>query len=160
MTMNFGTTRFKYFWGRMFTMKRHHVVMYSIRMMPRSCPSESRRLNVQGPMKVLQKLGMLFAALLAWSGASSGQTWTAVTLPFPGGAGTALLETDGNVMVQDTTGFGLGAWFELVPNLSASYASGVWIPLPAPPAWIRSAVLRFGGTARRQDRVRGRRVQR
>jgi len=98
---------------------------------------------MRGTVKVLQKLGIVSIALLAWSGAVSAQSWTAV-LGFPGGsAGTAMLRTHGNVMVQDSD---TGQWYELVPDLTGSYSNGSWSALnPAPngyaPRFYGSAVL-------------------
>src|ERR1700693_2074768 len=102
-----------------------------------------RREIMQGTVKALQRFGIVSVALLAWSGAVSAQTWTAVT-PFPGSsAGTPMLRTDGNVMVQDSDS---GQWYELVPDLTGSYATGSWSALnPAPsgyaPRFYGSAVL-------------------
>ena len=77
-----------------------------------------------------QRIGLCLAALLAWCGLASAQHWTPITMPFPGSAGTAMLRTDGMVMVEDnSTGF----WWGLVPDSTGSYQNGVWVLLPLPP---------------------------
>ena len=61
-------------------------------------------------------------------------------------AGTALLLTDGSVMVQDA---GTSHWWKLVPDNTGSYVAGTWSPLaPLPggyaPLYFASAVLPDG----------------
>jgi hypothetical protein len=92
--------------------------------------------------KVFHELGMLLVALLAWSSPSSAQSWTKVNTPFPGVAGTALLLTDGKVMVQDSD---TGTWFLLVPS-NGDYRTGSWVgtasmPSGYGPLYYASAIL-------------------
>lgn len=93
-----------------------------------------------------RRLGLCTAALLMGSVMAAAQHWTPITLPFPGSAGTAILRTDGGVMIEDyTTGF----WWELYPDLTGSYQNGVYVLLPlAPlgydPLYFASAVLPDG----------------
>lgn len=103
-------------------------------------------------MKALQKLGIMAVALLACSGAARAQSWSAVT-PFPGlGAGTAILRTDGNVMVEevDTTGYATGNWYLLSPSSTGKYENGTWFlwtsttGLGYAPLYFGSAVLPDG----------------
>jgi len=107
---------------------------------------------VQRSKKVLQELGIATAFLLIFCGAAKAQTWAAVT-PFPGlGAGTAILRTDGNVMVEevDTTGYATGNWYLLVPNSAGNYENGTWLlwtetsSLGYAPLYFGSAVLPDG----------------
>ena len=61
------------------------------------------------------------------------------------GAGTALLMTDGTVMVQDNT----SNWYSLAPNKNGDYVEGKWTtkaPLPSNygPLYFASAVLADG----------------
>jgi hypothetical protein len=90
-----------------------------------------------------QKFGVLLVVLLAWSSLVSAQKWTALTFPFPGDAGTAVLQTDGTVMVQDTD---TGSWLLLEPTLDGTYAGGFWSPVPIMPGtnsplYFASAIL-------------------
>ena len=100
-----------------------------------------------------RRLGIPVAALLAFSSAASAQHWTPLPT-FPGsGAGTALLEPDGNVMVQEITGpggTGTGNWYQLAPSNTGDYQAGVWSMLPSTsgfgygPQFFGSAVLTNG----------------
>ncbi len=104
--------------------------------------------------EIWEKFTMLLIALLAWCGSASAQHWTPVTFPFPGGAGTAMLETNGNVMVQDTTGSGgtgLGLWWELVPDDTGDYSNGVWALLSLPP--VGYAPQFYGSAVLPDDRI-------
>lgn len=90
----------------------------------------------------LQKFGVGLI-LLACCSLASAQTWTALTFPFPGSAGTAVLQTDGTVMVQDS---GTGSWLLLAPTLSGTYSGGTWLPVPIMkasnnPLYFGSAIL-------------------
>lgn len=96
-----------------------------------------------------RKIGLCIAALLTCSVLATAQHWTPITLAFPGSAGTAILRTDGVVMVEDNnTGF----WWGLFPDSTGSYQNGVWLLLPLPPAsynplYFASAVLPDGRVA-------------
>jgi hypothetical protein len=88
---------------------------------------------------------------LAFTTLASGQSWTALNNQPTFYAGTALLLTDGTVMVQQmtNTGFGTGGWWRLTPDGFGSYVNGTWSPLAAMPAgygplFYGSAVLPDG----------------
>jgi hypothetical protein len=90
----------------------------------------------------------LFLTLAALAGA---QSWVPLTHQPGFNAGTALLLTDGTVMVQQMTagGFGTGNWWRLTPDLFGSYQNGTWSQLAAMPAgyaplYFASAVLPDG----------------
>jgi hypothetical protein len=96
------------------------------------------------PSKLLQ-LSALCGAL--WlSTPSQSQTWTPLSHA-PGFApSTALLLTDGTVMVQATDS---GSWWKLTPDLTGSYINGTWsqlasMPTGYGPLYYASAVLPDG----------------
>ncbi|MGC1379399.1 MAG: hypothetical protein WA814_00080 [Candidatus Baltobacteraceae bacterium] len=65
---------------------------------------------------------------------------------FPNGPGTALLMTDGTVMVQDVCS---SAWYSLSPDQNGNYVSGTWtqkasLPSGYAPLYFASAVLADG----------------
>ena len=76
----------------------------------------------------------------------SAQTWSALNNKATFGAGTALLLTDGTVMVQNTDA---GAWWRLTPDNTGSYINGTWaqqasLPSGYGPLYYASAVLPDG----------------
>jgi hypothetical protein len=90
-----------------------------------------------------QRLGVGLIIVLACCSLASAQSWTALTFPFPGSAGTAVLQTDGRVMVQDSD---TGIWLLLEPTLEGTYAGGTWAPVPVMPGtdnplYFASAIL-------------------
>ena len=96
-----------------------------------------------------RRLGLCTAALLISNVLATAQHWTPITLAFPGSAGTAILRTDGVVMVEDNNS---GFWWGLFPDSTGSYQNGVWQLLPLPPAgynplYFASAVLPDGRVA-------------
>jgi Kelch motif len=87
----------------------------------------------------------IFALILPAVG-SAQPTWTPLTHPAPFGASTALLLTDGTVIVQQ---FASSLWYRLTPDQFGSYVNGTWssiAPLPAgyAPYAYASAVLADG----------------
>lgn len=100
-------------------------------------------------VNVFHKLGMLFVMLLAWPNVSSAQTWKSVTAPFKGNvASTAILRTDGNVMVQDLE---TSSWWILEPSNGGDYSNGSWhaagsLPSGYGPLYFASAILTDGRT--------------
>lgn len=97
-------------------------------------------------MKSLRMLGVALATLLSWSSLASAQTWTPLTNPAPFNANSALLLTDGTVMVQDTE---TPNWWRLTPDQSGSYVNGTWTQLASMdpsygPLYHASAVLADG----------------
>src|SRR5471030_2673970 len=77
---------------------------------------------------------------------AGGWQQVAAASPFgSNGAGTALLMTDGTIMVQDNE----SSWYSLAPNKNGNYVQGKWTPkasLPAGygPLYFASAVLADG----------------
>jgi hypothetical protein len=83
--------------------------------------------------------------LLALPGISYAQSWQPLTHQPTFIASTALLLTDGTVMVHD----GGQAWWRLTPDLNGSYVNGTWsqlasLPSNYSPLYYASAVLRDG----------------
>jgi hypothetical protein len=77
------------------------------------------------------------------------QTWTPLNNQPTFNASTALLLTDGTVMVQVDNGSGGGQWWKLTPDANGSYVSGRWSQLASMPAgytpkYFASAVLPDG----------------
>jgi len=90
-------------------------------------------------------------SLLIVSVSASAQTWTTLTNTPPAPLGTALLLTDGTVMVQGmaTTGYATGNWYRLTPSSTGSYIAGTWstlatMPSGYSPLYYASAVLSDG----------------
>ena len=96
------------------------------------------------------KQAVAVAMLASFAGAASAQTWTPLTNTAPLVASTALLLTDGTVMVQDLgTGNGTGNWWKLTPDINGSYVNGTWsqlatMPSGYTPLYYASAVLPNG----------------
>lgn len=85
----------------------------------------------------------LFLAFAALAGA---QTWTPLTHQPSFGASTALLLTDGTVMVQAVES---RVWWRLTPDSTGSYINGTWtqlasLPVGYSPLYYASAVLPDG----------------
>ena len=79
-------------------------------------------------------------------GGGAGDAWQPLANQPSIYAGTALLLTDGSVMVQDA---GTSNWWKLTPDNTGSYVAGTWTPLaPMPdgyaPLYFASAVLPDG----------------
>ena len=88
-------------------------------------------------------------ALLALATLGGAQTWTPLTHQPTFGASTALLLTDGTVMVQDSASGSPNHWWRLKPDLSGSYINGTWtqiasLPSGYDPLYYASAVLPDG----------------
>ena len=106
-------------------------------------------------LRIARPLGIALGLLLACLGFASAQTWEAAP-PFPGsGAGTAILTTTGDILVQELTGpgayggYGTGNWYVLHPDSSGSYSTGFWggptsTPVGYAPQFFGSAVLPGG----------------
>lgn len=94
-------------------------------------------------------------ALLVCVGVAHAQLWQPAPT-FPGqGAGTAILRTNGTVMVEEVTGPAsqggtpTGNWYVLIPDSFGSYGSGSWdqilsLPSDYAPLYFASAVLPDG----------------
>lgn len=106
---------------------------------------------------ITRLIGFTVLLSLYGSGAANAQFWTPVP-NYPGafGAGTALLRTDGTVMIQDassacngTSANLSGNWYLLIPDVNGNYTTGDWSPFPSfpggyAPLYYASAVLRDG----------------
>lgn len=84
---------------------------------------------------------LLFCSLFV-----AAQSWTPLTNKATFGAGTALLLTDGTVMVQHTDA---GEWWKLTPDIFGNYINGTWaqkatLPSGYGPLYYASAVLPDG----------------
>ena len=99
------------------------------------------------PMKSLRAFVPM--ALLTLATLAGAQTWTPLTHQPTFGAGTALLLTDGTVMVQDAAFTNPNHWWRLKPDSSGSYVNGTWtqlasLPSGYDPLYYASAVLPDG----------------
>jgi hypothetical protein len=97
-------------------------------------------------MKLLRAIFVLCAVLVAALGIAGGQTWMPLANQPKFFASTALLLTDGRVLVQS---LGNANWWTLTPDLMGSYVNGTWTqvaPLPTgyDPLYYASAVLPDG----------------
>jgi hypothetical protein len=86
----------------------------------------------QQDREMFKRLGMVLATLLAGCSLASAQHWVALPT-FPGtGAGAAILQTDGDVLVEEVTGpasgggSATGNWYVLQPDGYGSYTTGFW----------------------------------
>ncbi len=91
---------------------------------------------------------LLCACALAsvFAGAAHAGTWTKLTHATPFNASTALLLTNGNVLVHEAES---RRWFRLVPDSFGSYVNGSWfavgsLPVGYAPLYYASAVLPDG----------------
>jgi hypothetical protein len=101
-------------------------------------------------MKICRALSIGLVMLLILAALAGAQTWTPLTHQPGFGVSTALLLTDGTVMVQQAvSGYGTGQWWRLTPDNTGSYVRGTWSQLaPMPynygPTYYASAVLADG----------------
>ena len=104
--------------------------------------------------KVLRALGfalvVLFASVAAHAQTPAG-TWQPVKTPAPFSPGTALVLTDGTIMVEDygPSQGGSSNWWSLTPDNTGSYVNGTWTPRASMqasygPLYFASAVLDDG----------------
>jgi hypothetical protein len=92
---------------------------------------------------------LIFALTVVLPILGRAQTWTALSNPPTFNASTALLLTDGTVMVQADNGYGGGQWWKFTPDANGSYVHGSWSQLASMPAgytpkYFASAVLPDG----------------
>jgi hypothetical protein len=97
-------------------------------------------------MKILRTVGMAIAMLLALASVAPAQTWTLLkhqpTVP----TDTALLLTDGTVMMHE---YNSPNWWRLTPDNTGSYVNGTWsqlasMPSTYAPLYFASAVFADG----------------
>lgn len=89
-------------------------------------------------------IALLISAMLAGA-----QTWTPLTHQPSFAASTALLLTDGTVIVQDAANTNPNHWWRLTPSNTGSYINGTWsqiasLPSGYDPLYYASAVLADG----------------
>jgi len=97
-------------------------------------------------MRFLRAVCVPCLAMLAGFAVVSAQTWTPVTQAVSFTPGTALLLTDGRVLVQVPN---TSDWWTLTPDLTGSYINGTWtqvasLPPDYGPQYFASAVLADG----------------
>ncbi|MBZ5705363.1 MAG: hypothetical protein LAN63_08420 [Acidobacteriia bacterium] len=97
-------------------------------------------------MKVLRTLGVAVVVLLTLAGVAGAQSWQPLAHKPTFSASTALLLTDGTVMVHQYSGL---QWWRLTPDNTGSYVNGTWsqqasLPSDYSPLYYASAVLPDG----------------
>ncbi len=101
-------------------------------------------------MKALRMLGFAVLLLLSARSIASAQSWQPLTNQPGFTAGTALLLTDGTVMVHhEGANNGYSEWYKLTPDINGSYVNGTWSQLASlssdyGPLFFASAVLPDG----------------
>ena len=101
-------------------------------------------------MKALRMLGFAVFLLLSARSIASAQSWQPLTNQPSFTAGTALLLTDGTVMVHhEGANNGYSEWYKLTPDINGSYVNGTWSQLASlssdyGPLFFASAVLPDG----------------
>lgn len=93
-----------------------------------------------------RKLACICLALLSLAAFAGAQTWTPLTHQPAFNASTALLLTDGTVMVQAQES---SAWWRLTPDKTGNYINGTWtqlasLPSGYAPLYYASVVLQDG----------------
>jgi len=99
-------------------------------------------------MKAFRTLAIALLTLLAWSGIASSQApltskWTKLTNQPTVNTDTALLLTDGTVMMHQ---YNSTNWWRLTPTITGNYVNGTWTQLASMPAgyeplYFASAVM-------------------
>jgi len=97
-------------------------------------------------MKALRTLAVLLVAMLVLAGLASAQKWTPLTHQPTFQSDTALLLTDGTVMMHE---YSTSNWWRLTPNKKGNYVNGTWSKLASMPSnygplYYASAVLPDG----------------
>lgn len=98
-------------------------------------------------MKILRTIELV--ALLTLAMVAGAQTFVPLNHQPSFGAGTALLLTDGTVIVQDSATASPNHWWRLTPDNTGSYINGAWsqiasLPAGYDPLYYASAVLADG----------------
>jgi len=97
-------------------------------------------------MKLCRMLGIALVVLLAWGGLAQAQTWTNLTHQPTFTTDSALMLTDGTVMMH---AYNSNNWWRLTPDNTGSYINGTWTQLASmtsnyKPLYFASAVLSDG----------------
>src|SRR5580704_3507044 len=97
-------------------------------------------------MKLLSAIAFALVLSLSFATSANGQSWQPLSHPPTFNANTALLLTDGTVMVQ---AYLTGDWWRLTPDNTGSYINGTWSQLASMPSgygplYYASAVLPDG----------------
>jgi len=97
-------------------------------------------------MKIFRSTGIALSLLLAWALAAPAQTWTPLTHQPTVATDTALLLTDGTVMMHQ---YNSSNWWRLTPDNTGSYINGTWSQLASmqsgyAPLYFASAVFADG----------------
>ncbi len=101
-------------------------------------------------MKLLRTLGLAALVVCTAAGMLSAQSWQPLTHQPSFTAGTALLLTDGTVIVhREDPNDGFSEWYKLTPDINGSYVNGTWSQLASlssdyGPLFFASAVLPDG----------------
>jgi hypothetical protein len=101
-------------------------------------------------MKFLRTLSFATVVLLTVTGLAGAQSWQPLAHQPSFTAGTALLLTDGTVMVHhEDPNDGFTEWFKLTPDINGSYVNGTWTQVASlvstyGPLFFASAVLPDG----------------
>jgi hypothetical protein len=99
-------------------------------------------------MTIRRTSSFLFTAILFCAAVASAQVWQPLNHAANFSAGTALLLTDGTVLVHSEQSSS-SQWYKLTPDANGSYVNGTWsqiAPMPAgyAPLYFASAVLPDG----------------
>src|SRR5579863_9686537 len=101
-------------------------------------------------MSHLRNLAFMSCAILSVAVPSLGQSWQPLAHQPSFTAGTALLLTDGTVLVHhEEPNQGFSEWYKLTPDINGSYVNGTWTQLASlasnyGPLFFASAVLADG----------------
>jgi len=101
-------------------------------------------------MQLVRQFALVLLILLSGAAIAVAQTWTPLTHQPSFSAGTALLLTDGTVMVHhEDPNDGYSDWYKLTPDINGSYINGTWsqlasLPSNYGPLFFASAVLADG----------------
>ncbi len=82
-------------------------------------------------MKALRIFSIALLTVVAWSGMASAGTWTKLTNQPTVNTDTALLLTDGTVMMHQ---YNSTNWWRLTPDNTGSYVNGTWTQLASMPS--------------------------
>ncbi len=101
-------------------------------------------------MPFAKKFAWFAFLLLSVAGLAAAQSWQPLTHQPSFTAGTALLLTDGTVLVHhEDPSDGFSEWYKLTPDVNGSYVNGTWSQVASlasdyGPLWFASAVLADG----------------